>query len=55
VLLLLAALVLPFLGGRDADVGDRVAAREIAGFRVGAEVADENYLVDRSHFSSLSN
>ena len=33
VLLLLAALVLPRVGRGDADVGDRVAARQVARFR----------------------
>jgi len=49
VLLLITALVLPFLGGRNADVGHRVAARQVARFGVGAEIADKNYLVDRGH------
>src|SRR5882672_10048838 len=35
-LLLAARLVLPRVGGGDADVGDRVTARQVFGFRIGA-------------------
>src|SRR5690606_23950964 len=45
--LLLAALaVAPVLAGGDAEFGDGVAALGIAGFRVCAQIADEDDLVD---------
>src|ERR1700674_4994346 len=44
--LLLAGLVLPRVGGGDANVGDGVAAGRIAGFRIAAQIADQNHLVD---------
>src|SRR5687768_2464896 len=53
VLLRFSRLVLPLLGGRDADIGHRVAGRQIAGLRVPAEVADQYHFVYRSHFLLL--
>src|SRR3546814_206933 len=38
--------VLPLFAGRDADIGDLAAILERLDFGIGAEVADENYLVD---------
>ncbi|MNL63469.1 hypothetical protein D3C87_1876090 [compost metagenome] len=46
---LAALLVLVAIGGRQADIGHGVAAGQVAGFRVCAEVADENDFVDRCH------
>src|SRR5262245_46007933 len=46
---LAARLVLPAVGGGDADVGDRLAAGQIAGLGVCAEVADNDHLVHRCH------
>src|SRR6476659_4304662 len=48
-LLLLAALVLPLLARRDVQVGDGIAAGRVARFRVAAEIAEQDHLVDRSH------
>jgi hypothetical protein len=42
--LLLAALVLPRLGRRDGDVGDRIAVRQVARLGIAAQVADQNRL-----------
>src|SRR5258706_169039 len=53
-LLLAARLVLPRIGGGDADVGHRLAARQIARFRIPAEVADDDHFVYRCHDCSLS-
>src|SRR5882672_6427874 len=52
-LLLAARLVLPRVGRRDANVGDGVTARQIFGFRVGAEIADDDDLVHRCHITPL--
>ena len=52
-LLLLAALVLPLLGGRDVEVGDGVAAGRVARLGIAAEIAEQDHLVDRSHVVSL--
>jgi len=49
LLLLLAALVLPGVGGRDVEVGDRVARSGVAGFGITAEVADQDHFVDGGH------
>src|SRR5688572_6266149 len=49
LLLHLAVLVLPLLGGGDADVGDRAALGHVARFRVAPEVADEDDLVHGCH------
>jgi hypothetical protein len=46
---LAALLVLPLVGGGDGHVADLVAAREGAGFRVAAEIADEDDFVDGCH------
>ena len=52
-LLLLAALVLPLLARRDVEVGDGFAAGGIARFRVAAEVAEQDHLVDGGHLMFL--
>src|SRR5882672_11166141 len=44
----LPALVLEGVGGRHADIGHRHAARHGASLRVGAQMTDENDLVDAS-------
>src|SRR6185437_5384344 len=54
LLLLLAVLVLPHVRGRDRDVGDRAAVGHVARFRIAAEVADDDHLVDRCHTPFLS-
>src|SRR6266480_4040093 len=46
---LAARLVLPAIGRRHADIRHRVAARRVAGLRVGAQVADDDDLVHRCH------
>ena len=43
----------PALVGRDAQIGDGAAARAVAGFGIGPEIADENDLVDASCHASL--
>jgi len=45
MLLLLAALVLPDLSGCNTDVGHGVATRQVARFRIRAQVADQDYFV----------
>ena len=45
-LLLAGLLVLPRFGGGDADRGDRRPAWCVASFRIGAQIADQNDLVD---------
>ncbi len=52
-LLLFAGLVLPGVGGGDAQVGHGVAARRVARLRIAAEVADQDHLVDRGHRAFL--
>src|SRR3954464_15141842 len=52
---LAARLVLPFVGRRHADVGHRLAAGQEARFRIGSQIADDDYLVYRSHFTPPSN
>ncbi len=47
--LLLAALVLPLLGRRDVEVGDRIAAGRVARLRIAAQVAEQDHLVHRCH------
>src|SRR5579863_7451361 len=42
-------LVLVAVSGREPDVRDGVPARQITHFRIGAEIADENDLVDGCH------
>src|SRR5215467_4423705 len=49
LLLLAARLVLPLVGGRDRDVGDRAALGGVAGLRIAPEVAYDDDLVDRCH------
>src|SRR5664279_4517614 len=48
-LFLASHLVFPRFRGRQPDVGHSIAVGHVAGFRVGTEIADENYFVDRSH------
>ena len=43
---LAGVLVAPAFAGGDAQVGDRAAVLHVADFRVGAEIADQNDLVD---------
>src|SRR3546814_13494496 len=38
--------VLPLFAGRDADIGDLAAVLERLDFGIGAEIADQNYLVE---------
>ena len=52
-LVLAALLVLPAEGRREADVGDRITVRHVAGFGVRAEVADQDHFVYRGHFAVL--
>jgi hypothetical protein len=52
-LLLAARLVFPRFRGRDADVRHRIAARQVFGFRVSAEIANDDHLVHRSHVTPL--
>src|SRR3972149_6839429 len=52
-LLLAGRLVLPRVGGGDADVGDRLAAWQIARLRIPSEIAYDDHLVDRCHGSPL--
>src|SRR5579862_986221 len=49
LLLFAARLVLPGLRGGDADVGDCLAARQVARLRVPPEIANDDYLVYRCH------
>lgn len=44
-----ARLVLVAIGRRETDVRNRVAARQVTDFRIGAEIADEDDLVDGCH------
>src|SRR3954454_17310750 len=46
-----ARLVLPAIGGGEANVRNRVAARQILCLRVRTEITDQNYLVYRCHFT----
>src|SRR6266571_1412591 len=55
-LLLAARLVLPGVGGRDRDVGDRAPFRVVARLGVPPQIAYDNDLVDRCHLAfSLDN
>ena len=46
-LLLLSCLSIPpGIGGSDANIGDGAAAWHITGFRVGAQMTDEHYLIE---------
>src|SRR5256714_1287322 len=45
LLLHLARLVLPLVGGRDGNVRDRAAVRHVARLRIASEVAHQNHLV----------
>lgn len=45
---LAGVLVLPALAGGDADLGDRHVAGRVAGFRIGAQVADQHDFVKAS-------
>ena len=44
-------LVVPFLGGREAEFGDGRSARRVAQLGVTAQVADQNHFVDAAHES----
>src|SRR4029450_4026043 len=44
--LLLATLVFPRFAGGDVQIGDGVAAGGVARFRITAEIAEQDYLVD---------
>ena len=46
LLLLAGLLVFPLLAGRDAQIGDRAAARHVARVRILAEIADQYDFVD---------
>ena len=48
-LLLAGRLVLPVFTGRDRDVAHRFAARRVTNFRVLAQIADDDCLVNRCH------
>ena len=53
-LLLTGLAILPGFAGRQTDVGDRAAAGHEPGFRVGAQVTDQNDFIDASrHGCSL--
>src|SRR3546814_4667019 len=45
--------VLPLFAGRDADIGDLAAVLERLDFGIGAEIADQNYLVDAASHPPL--
>src|SRR5262245_46250201 len=49
---LAARLVFPAIGGGDANIGDGLTARQVTRLRVRAQVADDDYLVDRCHLIS---
>ncbi|EGF31865.1 hypothetical protein IMCC9480_3290 [Oxalobacteraceae bacterium IMCC9480] len=46
---LAAILVFPAFGGGYRDVSDGVAVGHVAGFRIAAEVADDDDFIDRCH------
>ena len=52
-LLPLAALVVPHFGGGEAELGNGSAARRVAQLGVAAEIADQNYFIDRSHRTTI--
>src|SRR5438445_1682486 len=54
LLLLAARLVLPGVGGRDRDVGDRAPFRVVARLGVPPQIAYDNDLIDRCHQLSPS-
>src|SRR5689334_19873870 len=49
----LPAFVVPHLGRRHVDRGDRGAARRVTKLGVATEIADENDLVDAAHWTTI--
>jgi len=43
------AFVFPLVGGRDCDVGDRIAAGHITCLGIASEIADDDDLIDGCH------